>query len=368
MENFNPKIKSPEKGNSKLEKFLKNFFNRHIATVVLSAILSFASEKLVQAGQQVAEGSIQTNQASLELERRDAFSKMKATIEEGDIVGKLDKLKKVYGPALDEFLTVSRIDTDLRFFNKLENGAKESNDFVNKSGANLMTMGSIVSDAYHKRWKHNEYGTPPAVSLKNIDKVPGFSTQDLKDFLKNTYPLNYVSRSISEIEFSGQSDVNEKEKTETLGQAEVFGVDFLAKNTSGDLRTSLKINLPTTGIDKESFLYVLSHELGHIDWSKGASLTSAERIVMLSEASERASAQNRYQSSYVEGINLANMGSHLDIVTIDHKIKEQYLNYVRTTEYWAEINRAYFEDTNKFQKEHPADFELVKKWIEVLSR
>jgi len=370
MEDVKSKTNSSEYNKSRHEQFLKRFFKRHLA-IVLYALLAGVSQNELQA--QEGEKKVETitakaDQDSLELERMDAFKKFKVLVEKEGIVEKVSKQKEIFGPAIGGFLQFRWINSDLDFLARLEKRKDEEGVFVNKKDPMVMTTGSIVAKAYKERWEYNRLTNEPT-ALKNVDAVPGLSSLDLQKFLDKTYPKKYIANSISEIEFIGKSDVREKEKTEILGQSESFGMNALVKSKSGDMRAPLKINLPTTGIDKESFLDILKHEVGHPnDWNNSLVLTSAERVSMLDEIYTRSVSKDRYISAYVEGITLDKLGIHFEGKTEDDKVKNQYLSYVRVNEYWAEIQKAYFTDQNKFKEEHPDDHAVVEKWVTIISK
>jgi hypothetical protein len=370
MEGIKSKTNSTESKKNERKEFLKKFFNRHLV-FALYALLAVVPLKEIQAQdtrRKVETVTVRASQDSLELDRKNAFKNFYALVETEGIKEKVTKLKEIFGPAISGFLSLHWIDTDLNSLARLKDEEKQTNEniFVEKNNPMVMTPGSIVADAYEKRWKHNELPNRSS-SLKNIDAIPGLSSQNLQEFLDNTFPKNYIAGSISQIEFIGQSDV--RGNREVLGQAESFGFGTLIKSQSEDLRTSLKINLPTTGIDGKSFVYVLRHEIGHPnDWNNSCVLTSAERVSMLDEVYLRSVSKDRYISEYVEGITLEKLGLYFKGKIEDDKTKGQYLACIRVNEYWAEIQKAYFLDQSKFKKEHPADYAIVKKWIEVISK
>ncbi|HTE48906.1 MAG TPA: hypothetical protein VK675_03310 [Candidatus Paceibacterota bacterium] len=373
MEGTKPKQNSLEHKTGGHKEFMKRFFNRHLA-IVLYALLAGVSQKELQAqkvGKEVETVAVEASQDSVELERKNAFKKLKGIVEKEKITEKVKKQQEIFGPAVDGFLSIHWINNDLKFLARLEEAEKraEENIFVNKNVPIAMTTGSIVADAYKKRWEHNKLVNKP-LSFKNIDAVPGLSLRDFQAFLDNTYPKNYVTASISEIEFVGQTDIRNEGKTEMLGQVEPFGINMLLNSKLGDLRgVPLKINLPTTGIDKESFIDVFQHEVGHPnDWNNSRVLTSAERVSMLDEVYSRSISKDRYISEYVEGITLDQLYSIFKLKVEDNKVRRQYLAYVRVSEYWAEIQKAYFKNQNKFKKENPADYAVVKKWITIISK
>jgi len=368
MEGMQPKQNFLESKNHR-ERFFRKFFNRHIALAVFSATFALAPEKELYAqNTQVVEASVKANMDSIESERKSAFENFKALSKKERISQKISKFQELFGPAIDDFLNLHRITRDLDSLATLEKRKGEENIFVNKSGLQFMTMGSVVVAAYKDRWQRQEV-SPKNLSLKNIDAIPGLSAEELRKFLNDNYPQNYIAGSISEIEFIDHPDVNLEAGKETLGRAESFGMDSMLKGGSGDSRLPIKINLPTTGIDKETFLDILRHEIGHPnDWNNNSVLASSERIGMLDEVYMRSVAQDRFMSSYVEGISVEELDLYFKGKVENEKTKEQYVNYIRTNEYWAEIQRAYFSDTDKFRQEHPQDHALVKKWVDIISR
>ncbi len=348
---------------------LDKFFKKHLSFLVLSAVLSYAQDRTVNAEELQEPQSVTLNspeRVSVENERKANFQKLEEIIESGDIEAKVSKLKEIFGPAVESFLSIRRISSDLDLLKDLEESKNEDGAFVHKNGPGMMTPGSIVSDLYKTRWENRET-ISQGFSFKNIDKVPGFSEQQLNDFLKSKYPGNYISSSVSEIEFTDQTQV--VGSSEILGQAQVFGLESLARSTSGDNRMSVKVNLPTAGIDRETFLDILEHEVGHtVDWNNNPSLTSAERVSMLSDVLSRVQSEDRFRSEYVEGISVEKLEQYFSGKIDDPKEREQYVNYIKTNEYWAEVSKAYFENQDKFMAENPLDHEMVKKWVTAISQ
>ena len=91
---------------------------------------------------------------------------------------------------------------------------------------------------------------------------------------------------------------------------------------------------------------------------------------MLGDVADRVKSDDRFKSDYVDGIDLSIVNLYLSSnkIDVDDKTKEKYLNYIKTNEYWAEIHKAYFENQEKFQTEHPDDYTVVKKWVDTVTR
>lgn len=72
-------------------------------------------------------------------------------------------------------------------------------------------------------------------------------------------------------------------------------------------------------------------------------------------------------SSYVESIKREDLDFYARAgkKTDEETVREKYFQYMKTVEYWPEIAGAYFNDRAKFQKDHTADYALVKKRIDL---
>lgn len=368
FEQNNPVIEIPE---TERKNVLAKFFKKHLGFIVLTTLLASAPEQIAFANEQKSSqtpetGASQNEQGSLEVQRKATFEKFKALVENEDIEGVLAELREAFGPALDSFLSMHRIDRDLDSLKRLDGVRNDDGAFVNKNTPIAMTQGSIVSASFKERWEHHAH-IEKDIILKNIDKVPNFSEEEFLAFLKSTYPARYISGNISTIEFVAQNDI--RGGSEILGQAENFSMDSLARSVDGDRRAPIRINLPTTGIDRETFLEIFTHEAGHpADWNNNPNLTSGERILMLRDVLKRVKSESRYKSEYVENIKMDDISTHFGGEVKSDKEKGQYLDFIHATEYWAEISAQYFKSPEKFQQDHPEDFSLVKKWVEATIR
>lgn len=342
----------------------KSYWKRHIGMLVLSLLLTYVPEK-AEAGIEtgtVAE-SVEEGQDVLK-QRKEAYEKMKALVDGENLDEKVAELKKLFGPAIEEFLRLSRIERDLDVFKNLNESPAKNQDgiWVNPSGAHFSTIGSIVHNAYHDRWEKKTV-EPKPVEYINIDAVPGLTEEAIQEFLKKVYPDKYIEKSVKSIEFVGVNEI--VGNSQILGRSETKSFDSMT--TSGvvdDNRTPIKINMQLNGISPESFFETLRHEIGHtVAWSSSLELTSVEKIKMILEVNARLSASDRYMSDYVERIS----PNDLDVFSSDAKKytdeeKKEIVSYIKSNEYWAEIHREYFKDKAGFKQSHPADYELVKKW------
>ena len=370
MEKFNSIVEPVSEENIKDSDGVKKWLRRHLGLVVMSAVLAYAPEKEVSAQIRTTETvSVGSDHSTIEAERRNAFESFESLVQKGELSEKLDKIKEEFGSVIDGFLESRHISQDLDSLDKLVKGKNDPNAFVNKAGSQFMTPGSVVTNAYKTRWENMQpMNIDGEVSLKNIELVPGLSSQELLSIFEQMYPENYIASIVSSIEFVPNSDV--KDGMEILGQTKSFGLDMMATNTSGDLRTPIKINLPTTGIDKDTFLDIFKHEVGHsAGWDNNPRLTSTQRLEMLFDVAGRVSSEDRYISEYVEGINQEALKDRLTgNDTGDEKTQKQNLAYIRAIEYWPEIAKAYFENPSGFQGTNPKDYEVVKKWVDVMSK
>ena len=338
---------------------LKRFLKRHLALAIFSALLAGGvPQEEIQAQENhpitnVVNPGTEVNFSRVE--RKEAYEKLRLILEKEDTLNKVAKLKEEFGPLTSTFLSLHQIKQDLALLEKIENKRNNDADLVDLAGA------------YKKRWAQPNLEQREPVFVRNVDgKIKNFSSEDLDNFLTDIYPPNYTSNNVAGIEFIPETKTQGND--EVLGQATVFGVDKPLE--VGEKRGSLKIYLPKEGIDGNLFIDVAEHEIGHnADYNNSPVLTSAERISMFYEVSLRSKSSNRYKSEYLNGITLEKLGLYVDKDKIkDIGLRKQYLSYIIATEYWAEVQKAYFKDKKKFEKEHPADYLLVDKWVKILSK
>jgi len=351
---------------------LDSFFNRHLAMLTLSVTVLFTPE--VKAVENTATDNtpkIETfsiTPQKLESERRKALTDFQETLKNEQVLEKIIKIKDFFGPAVKNFLNDRDIESDINNIRKFEPKKDNRGFFVGEDDANIITLGSILADAYHDRWEQHEQ-KKNKVAFNNIESVPDLKTEELANFLNNFYPNNYLSNSISSVTFTGKTNIEAGGKSQVVGSAETYGMSSMAKASPDDTRLPITINMPAEGITKDYFIEVLKHEIGHPnDWSSSPVLTSAERVSMLYEVSERCFAKNKLASKYVDNINLDKVGSHFGGEIKDEETKKKYLNYIKVTEYWPEIAKAYFDNPNGLKEDSPEDFAVVEKWAKILSR
>lgn len=367
MEKFNSVVDVPQNESIDKPSIAKQWLKKHIGKMVVAAVLAYAPEKDAEAQVRVNENINQISDSNtVEAQRVSDFHKMESVVNE-DLEKRLEQIESEFGPAIESFLSLHRIKQDIDTFKKLKDGKDEPNIFMSKNGPQVLTLGSIVSKAYRERWEIHSPDGDKKTTLKNIDSIPDFSTSDLVSFLNERYSEKFIDNLVSTIEFVSESNV--VGNTEILGQTQSFDMDNLIKGGE-DRRSSININLPMTGIDKDVFIDILEHEIGHTaDWNNNNFITSEQRVEMLFDIMSLMKNSDRYHSEYVEGITMEGLKSHLNGVDAgDEKTSEQYLNYIRVVEYWPEIAKAYFKNPEEFKKNNEKDYKVVKKWIDIFNK
>jgi hypothetical protein len=349
-----------EKGASPREQVFAKFFSKHVAAALISLISFQAAEKPAEA-QQVKPTKIeQGNPAAIEKDRRKALEDFKALVDKNKIDEIFSAQEERFGFAVVALSINREVGTDLGNMQDLYKRKEDKDLFVSPEGPQFTTLGSVVASAYKDRWlPHKQVARP--MQFENMEAIPGLNAKGVEEMLNVIYPKNYLAKCVSKIQFVNQTDVREDQQAEILGYVQSFGLSNLGKDA--DLRSVIKINLTTRGITRETFLDTLVHEAGHtFDPINNSILTSTERVLMLEDIYQRSIAPDRYMSRYVEGITIEKLGIYFkDSKTIDPK---QYLAFIKATEYWAEIHRAYFDGPEQFKKTNPKDYAVVKKWID----
>jgi len=102
----------------------------------------------------------------------------------------------------------------------------------------------------------------------------------------------------------------------------------------------------------DKILSMLSHESGHFnDWDTDDTCSAEENLQLLTQVSKRYFLSgNSYHSDYVKNIN--NPDPHKN-------------NYLRIKEYWGEICKGYFRNSEAMQKNHPEDFAVVDWYVKL---
>ncbi|MBI5139825.1 MAG: hypothetical protein HZA94_00005 [Candidatus Vogelbacteria bacterium] len=124
-------------------------------------------------------------------------------------------------------------------------------------------------------------------------------------------------------------------RDEIISTPERYGI-------SGNQGARATIELGSVEVSKGSTIPVsiifavddlLTHEIGHLNWTGNKFLTTEEKQELLTKIVERVRSTGRYKSSYVEKINNDNKREELDL---------------KVTEYFAEIASAYFSPTQHY--------------------
>ncbi len=275
----------------------------------------------------------------------------------------IEDLKKKFGGTVDPLLEIHQIENDLQFLDRVRATKDSLEVFVNPKNPIAMTPGSIVHRAFTERWSEKPIPLRPVI-FKGLEQIPGLSSKQIEA----RYPQPYLEGSVRQIAFNPEPKPLEHNRI-LLGSVEALSIARMAGAPATENRSPIEIYNAPEGMDAEKFMSVLDHEIHHAnDWLNSTTLTSAERINMLYEISERAAAEDRFHSEYVEGISETEAVRRTPRGELPASTsEEQTLAYVLTTEYWPEIARAYLEDKEKFKEEHPEDAALVEKWMGIQS-
>ena len=132
------------------------------------------------------------------------------------------------------------------------------------------------------------------------------------------------------------------------GQAEDFGRTvrvYFNKELYGENKNKLPKRLSAIQIAS-----VIFHEISHCnDWVRDSEMGLIERLRMLKLITERINSEDRFISDYVEAIDSPN--------------GKKQTQYIKATEYWAEICEEYFAAPEAFKIENPVDFKIVDDFI-----
>ena len=133
-----------------------------------------------------------------------------------------------------------------------------------------------------------------------------------------------------------------------VGQAEDFGRTvrvYFNKELYGENKDKLSKRFNSIRIAS-----VIFHEVGHCnDWIRDSEMGLIERLRMLKLITERVNSEDRFTSDYVEAI--------------DSPGGKKETQYIKATEYWAEICEEYFAAPEAFKIENPVDFKIVDDFI-----
>ena len=343
---------------------------RHLTSLVLSTLIALGTAEQVLAQQKPGGPSSGGGPAiekvadkeltdSLYRERRADYETLRRLVEKEKVGEKIEQLKRKFGGVINNFLEIHRIKRDLKILAELTKEEEKKSVFVSESFPQAMTLGSIISDAYRRRWKEPEW-TKGQFSVEGFGAIINLSDAEVKSVVENKFPTQYLTGTLSGIKFDPR--VKTEDKMMILGEVTELGIGRLAREN--DWRTPITIYNTPEELTMEKLVAVLGHELGHVnDWSNSLMLGSSERVELLSDVAERAGASDRFQSTYVETIAPDDLNRRYIGKLPAGTDQQQLLNYIRTTEYWAELTAEYFNHPAELKANHPNDFAMVEKWL-----
>ena len=164
--------------------------------------------------------------------------------------------------------------------------------------------------------------------------------EQLKQIL-SSLPEGWVT---NEIIYIGQKEVEiDKEKAQEKEWSVVARVDRAGPNWD-----SIWFLEDSSDFSVYYLINTLMHEVAHAnDWTSDNEMSFYERLDMLLELTNRYKEDDRYMSTYVEGIEI-------------ERDKDNAELYRKVSEYWAEICSQYFEDPSVL---HVKDIQIIEKHI-----
>jgi len=214
------------------------------------------------------------------------------------------RLRELYGDNIDLFesiVAISRINPD-----------GTTGDLIHKTR-------SVV-----ERVERDE--TQPRVEA--LGGKDGVLTPELLTKVLSTYPKNWFTHEVGLIEQREDSKYEESEMLRKNKLGKVAGV----ADYSEDL-VSIRFTKLTHKLKVSELVRILGHESAHAnDFQGDNDLSIDEMLDLASSVGQRINDNDRYKSYYVEHIKDED---------------KQHQNYVRATEYWAEICEQYFADATK---------------------
>jgi len=231
-------------------------------------------------------------------------------------------------------------------------------DAVLKTGENslkLIIAGQLLNKIEEQDKKTEEKQT--AVSFENEDLLDPKTRKFILELfsVENTiFPkeqLKEVEHFIFSKEYEKmpeQYGSNLSQSGHKAGQAEDFGRAvrvYFNKELYGENKDKLSKRLNAIQIAA-----VIFHEVGHCNsWISDSEMSLIERLRMLKLITERVNSEDRFNSAYVEAIESPN--------------GKKETQYIKATEYWAEICGKYFAAPEAFKTENPKDFKIVDEFI-----
>lgn len=189
-----------------------------------------------------------------------------------------------------------------------------------------------IAEAANKQPLHVLVEKIPIEHNWKMDSDYAISGHVLEEVCNKAYPKGWVER----------TDLGWKEKGTPMNPE--YGMEEgleAAGQHDGRLR-----RLELYGKLGDSFQGVLSHEIAHgNDWRTSLSMNAAQKADLLLDIGKRLQSEDRFKSSYVEGINSVDKGAEF---------------YNKAVEYWAEISEQFFTDPTQLPAE---DFAIVARVI-----
>lgn len=239
------------------------------------------------------------------------------------------KLRELYG---DNYFTSAAFHKE-----SVERGAKR---FVNTETASrqyFRPVDSFEIRVYPGETKDTEKALTQTVEFKDGD----LSAKILSEILE-TYPKGWVNNEIESVTQEEQAVENEDSGSRE-GWVTVAG----ARVSRAGKKKLVFYKVPMSEKPAEYVVETLGHEIAHgNDWFSDNEMNDEERADLALAISERLSAEDRFQSSYVE--------------SIEHEDKKKE-RYKKATEYWAEISAQYFENASKLNVK---DFIIVDQQVQ----
>lgn len=216
-----------------------------------------------------------------------------------------------------------------------------------------------VVDVYSGPAETEKTEGPTVSDIEGQDGV--LSAEDLRQILNQTYPKGFINnqiasieqkRNLSEAEKRQLAEKDERDKARyglnrKAGANLVGRAEFVWDNTVNRGRVLL---YPATSKDSVRAIIeddIVHEALGHgNDWDTDHDIVLEQGLDLLHDVAGRLSAVDRFQSPYVEGINIP--------------ADAQEEGYSRAKEYYAEIMAQYFRDADQLAQ---ADFEIVDRQV-----
>ncbi|MES2953045.1 MAG: hypothetical protein V4674_00610 [Patescibacteria group bacterium] len=293
--------------------------------------------------------------------RQEKLREFDKELKEHKTRAKVALIRDVCGKAIEPFLLFRGIKNDLKELHLLEEARKDP------AHRDEVELEESLCKHFKERWTPRDQPID-TFTVKNVDKIEGLAPEAFTDFMHDTYPKKYIFSSVAGIEF-----IAEYRKDGVKGYIYDYSTRYVKyeKEQEKVKRAPITIYDVRKGYDKAAFLATLMHEMGHPnDWSNSASLTNFERIDMLTDVIGRLLAEDRFRSKYVENITIKELGLYhpgSKEKELSEEEKKQILFEIKTGEYWAEIQKEYFKDKEKFKEEHPEDYAVVDHWVGVIA-